>query len=289
MKKLLYTAALMSVLCLGCGKNVDPEPVSPAPPAPPVVPPTPKTCIISGISQRNSGSKAEFFLSVVYDNAFNPVKVSVFDSLSNTSLFNATLTYATTDSIRIDQYQYMKLDANKRVSVFVTKSDPADIAFSDDYRYEYSYNTEGYLAAKKLFINGSKTPGYTTTYTYTGELLTGCVMTAGGTSLKVFESTLSYDASQSPKTMFYTFPDAFESYYYVTALNFGTRPARPLAQVVSKLYNPSNGSVIDTWTTHYSAYSFDANGYLTGSNITGDLQQGMAAFYGKTYFSYQCQ
>ncbi|MES2372128.1 MAG: hypothetical protein V4557_06080 [Bacteroidota bacterium] len=287
-RKLLYNIILI-VICssvyIGCSKGDDPTPTPP--PVPPVPPVGNKTCIISGISQRNSGTKAEFGMTVLYDNNLNPVKVSIFDSVANTSLFTATLTYASADSIAIDQYQYMKMDANKRIIAFITKSDLADIPNSDNYRYEYIYNTGGYLASKNLYINGSKLPNYTTVYSYTNNLVTGCVMSAG--NLKVLESTLSYDATISPKTMIYTFPDAFESYYYTATLNFGTRPAKPLMQVITKLYNPGNGTLLDTWTTNYSGYSIDSNGYLNGGTASGDLQQGMASFYGKTFFTYQCQ
>jgi hypothetical protein len=165
-----------------------------------------------------------------------------------------------------------------------------DIANADDYRYEYIYTSDGYLSTKNLYINGSKVANYTTVYTYNNGLLTGCVMTATSAgNLKMLESTLSYDATLSPKTMIYTFPDAFESYYYTATLNFGVRPTKPLAQVVTKLYNPGNGTLIDTWTTNYSGYSVDSNGYLSGGTANGDLQQGIASFYGKTYFTYQCQ
>src|SRR6478609_2429999 len=218
-RKFFYTIIFVLIcgaVFLGCGKDDAPTPTPVPPVTPPVTPPVVnKTCIISGISQRNSGAKAEFGMTVSYDNNLNPIKVTIFDSAANTSLFNATLTYASADSIRIDQYQYMKMDAGKRITRFVTKSDMTDIANADDYRYEYIYTSDGYLSSKNLYINGSKLPNYTTSYAYTNGLLTGCVMTATSAgNLKVLESTLSYDATLSPKTMIYTFPDAFESFYY---------------------------------------------------------------------------
>jgi hypothetical protein len=284
MKK--WMTVWITTTLLACSKGPDPVP------APPPVPPvqTNKTCIVSGIAQRNSGNKAEFALSIGYNASLAATNINIFDSTANSSLFNATLTYAGTDSIRIDQYQYMKLDASKRVTVFVTKSDLNDIPNSDNYRYEYGYDIDGYLVTKNLFLNGSTKPGYTTSYSYSNGLLTGCVMKTGGSSgLKILEATLSYDATQSPKTMLYCFPDGFESYFYSVALNFGRRPANPLSQVVTKIYNPSNAALIDTWTTNYSGYILDANGYISSCTVSGDHQQGMAALYGKTYLSYQCQ
>lgn len=290
-KKLFNTTlSFLMVVILYCGCSKGGDTPTPSPTPAPTPPPTVKTCIISGISQRNSGAKAEFGLTVLYDNSLNPVKITVYDSAIDTRIFDASLTYASSDSIRIDQYQYMKMDGNKRIILFMTKSDMSDPVNSDNYRYEYVYNSDGYLSAKNLYINGSKLANYSTIYSYTNGLLTGCVMTAVSSgNKKILESTLSYDASLSPKTMLYTFPDAFESYYYTAALNFGIRPSKPLTQVVTKIYNPANGAVLDTWTTNYTGYGIDGNGYLSNGTASGDLQQGMAAFFGKTYFSYQCQ
>jgi hypothetical protein len=184
----------------------------------------------------------------------------------------------------------MKLDTSKRVIAFVTRSDLTDPANSDIYRYEYLYNASGYLAIKNLYINGSVNAYYSTNYAYTNNLLTSCIMTSPiAGNLKVLEATLAYDTSTSPKTTIYPFPDGFENYLYAPVLNFGKRPGKALSQVVTKLYNASTAAVLDTWTTSYTGYSLDSNGYLTNGTANGDLQQGMASFYGKTYFTYQCQ
>ena len=108
-------------------------------------------------------------------------------------------------------------------------------------------------------------------------------------NLKILDAALTYDTSTAPKTMIYPFPDGFENYLYTPILNFGNRPAKALSQVVTKLYNSGTGALLDTWTTNYSGYTLDGNGYLTNGTANGDLQQGMASFYGKTYFTYQCQ
>jgi hypothetical protein len=268
----------------GCSKSGE----SNSPSTTPVI--IAKNCIMSGISQHNSGVKAEFSLTIHYNDKLNPTKIIVYDSTSNTKLFDASLTYASADSIRIDAYQYMKLDSNKRVKAFITKEDLNDPLNSDTYLYEYVYSSDGYLVTKNLYINGSSIANFSTSYSYTNGLISSCLMTAVSSgNKKVLESTLKYDESLSPKTMIYTFPDAFESYYYSTALSFGTRPSKPLKQVVTKLYNPANGVLLDTWSTNYSGYNIDENGYLSNGNATGDLQQGIANFFGKTFFFYQCQ
>jgi hypothetical protein len=108
-------------------------------------------------------------------------------------------------------------------------------------------------------------------------------------SLKVLESTLSYDSSMPIKNWIYTFPDAMEGYPYLSALNFGKHVAHPLSKVVTKIYNPVSGILLDTWTTNYANYKTDVNGYVLSGVATGDLQQGMASFYGKTNFYYTCR
>ncbi|MFO0448569.1 MAG: hypothetical protein ACK52I_07885 [Pseudomonadota bacterium] len=276
------------LLILGCGKSGDTP--APTPPTPPTPPPTPKTCIISSISQQNSGSKSEFSLNIQYDGNLNPIKIGVYDSSLNVKLLDANLTYVTSDSVRLDPYQYFKLDASKRVVVFVTKEDIKVPTLSDNYRFEYKYSSDGYLTTKLLFINGSNTPQYTTDYSYSNGLLVSCSMTASTAgNKKVLESTLTYDATLSPKTMIYTFPDGFESSLYSAALNFGIRPSKPLTKVVTKIYDPVTSNLLDTWTTNYSGYNIDSNGYLSNGLSTGDQQQGIFLFYGKTNFIYQCK
>lgn len=278
---------IASALFIGCSKK-DNNPVTP-PPSPPPTPPVATICIISGISQVNSGSKSEAALTANYDGNYNVTRLSIYDSINNIKRFDASLNYITSDSIRIDGYQYLRLDAGKRVILFVTKSDMANPATADDYRFEYSYNAQGYLETKNLFINGSKLPNFKSVYTYTNNLLTKCVMTAVSSgNIKVLESDLTYITSTTVKGWIYTFPDAIEGYMYFTVLNFGNRPINPLQQVVTKIYNTTTGAILDTWSTNYSGYKVDANGYLTYGIASGDMQQGMAMFYGKTNFYYQC-
>lgn len=284
----LFKILIGGILTLfSCTKGSDSSVPTPNPTPPN---PTPKNCIISYISQQNSGPKPEFALTIAYNSSLSPIQITAFDSATNKQLFFAKFTYASSDSIRIDSYQYIKLDANKRVVSFFTKSDMTDVQNSDNYHYEYKYNAEGFLVTKNLFINASLSPTYVTTYSYTNGLLMGCLMIAASAgNKKVLESTISYEASLSPKTMIYTFPDGFESYYYSCAFNFGLKPNKPLKQIITNLYNPVSGSVIDSWTTNYSGYILNSDGYLTYGVTSGEQQQGIASFFGKTSFGYQCQ
>ncbi len=278
-------------LFTGCSKQETPPPVNP-PTNPPTNPPptTPRTCLLAGVSQANTGAKSDFVLSISLNSSDLPTKFLVFDSLANTKIYEANLSYITADSIRLDQYQYIKLDGAKRVSVFVTKSDMGIPATADDYRFVYTYNREGFLITKQLYINGSANPFQTTNYSYANNLLIKCVMSvAGNTSLKLLEADLVYDNNTTIKDWIYTFPDAFESNVLNTALSFGNKANKPLTSMVTKIYNPANGNILDTWTTNFSGYSFNTDGYIQSVNASGDLQQGMAIVYGKTNFNYACK
>ena len=248
-----------------------------------------KTCMISTISQINSGKGAEFSLTANYNSSYNVTRIVIYDSVNKAKNFEAAFNYITKDSIRIDQYQYFILDANGRVIRFATKSDLNSPQNSDNYLFEYTYNTQGYLISKNLFINGSTIPNFSTAYSYTNNLLTNCIMTAVSSgNLKVLESNILYDGTHTIKNWIYTFPDAMEGYMYLAILNFGNRSANPLRQVTTKIYNPSTGVLLDTWITNYGNYVIDANGYVLSGEANGDLQQGIASFYGKTNFYYVC-
>src|SRR6476620_12721506 len=93
--------------------------------------------------------------SAFYNNHYDVTKVIVYDSVHKAKTFEANFNYVTVDSVRIDAYQYMLLDGSKRVIRFVTKSDMTDPVHADDYLFEYTYDSDGFLATKNLFINGS--------------------------------------------------------------------------------------------------------------------------------------
>jgi len=286
LKSSILFSLISITLLLGCGKNGS-GPTNPPSTNPPTTPPVAKTCQLLGISQLNGGSKPDFALTITFTNDIASA-ILLYDSLGNQKVFDATFQQITSDSIRIDQYQYLKVDANKRVTTLVTRSDMTNPLNADIHRYTYTYNTEGYLTKKDLYVNDAYF--YTTNYTYANNLLIKCIMTvAGNDSYKILESDLTYDANTTIKNWLYTFPDAFESYLYNPALNFGNKGNKALSQIITKIYNPVSGTVIDTWTTNYSNYVISADGYIQSGTANGDLQQGMASFYGKTTFYYQCK
>lgn len=91
------------------------------------------------------------------------------------------------------------------------------------------------------------------------------------------------------KKALYPFADGFENYIYTLIINFGKRPKCPIRNIVTKLYDPLSGSVLDTWTTSSGSFSLNLDGYLTQMTQTGDFQQGLGMFFGKTVIGYQCR
>jgi hypothetical protein len=273
---------------LACGKNTD-APTTPANTGSGTNNNEGVNCVMTSISQVNSGSSSESSLSATYNSNYQVTKLTVYDSTDKAKSFEANFKYVTADSVRISPFQYILLDGNKRVTRFVTKSDISDPEHADDYVFEYTYNADGYLETKNCFINGSAKANFSTTYSYTNQQLTSCLMTipiAG--NLKVLEATLAYGNQSNIKSWIYTFPDAMEGYPFSTMLNFGKHVAHPLNRVVTKIYDPQAQNLIDTWTTNYANYIIDINGYILSGEATGDLQQGIASFYGKTNFYYAC-
>lgn len=268
--------SVFAILSLGCGKSGN-SPIKP-----------PKTCSLIGIEQQNTGGKPDYALTLAF-NGVNPIRLTLFDSLNNNKLLEEDFILGSTDSIRIDQYQYIKLDADQRVIAFVTRADMSQPATSDEYRYEYSYNTNGYLIGKKLFANGSTLPLNGSNYTYNNNLLVKCEVWVGNPNIKVLEADLTYHSNITAKDWLYTIPDAFESYLHSTLFSFGNKPRLALSQVTTKLLHPGSGATMEIWNTTYTNYSLNADGYIQSVTANGDLQKGMATMHGKTVFKYQCQ
>ncbi len=248
-----------------------------------------KTCAVLSISRFNNGAKSDYAMTVFYDYVNRPVRMVLYDSLRKVKDYEASFVYQS-DAIKIDQYQSFKIDpTTQQIRTFTTKYDLANPK-SDDYVYEYLYNDSGYLTVKNLYINGAKTPTYKTNYVYDNNyLLTGCTMVLASSNLKILESTVTYETTQSVKGFLYNFPDGFESFMYSPIFNYGRKMKYPVKTMVTKLYDPSNNAVLDTWTSSFGSFALTADGYVAQATHAGDLQQGFGLFYGKTVFTYMCQ
>lgn len=248
-----------------------------------------RACSVMSISRFNNGAKSDYALTVFYDFVNRPTRMIMYDSLRKIKEYEASFVYQS-DGIIIDQHQSFKIDpTTQQIRSYTTKENLA-VANSDIFLYTYVYNDSGYLVSKNQFINGSQKPIYTTTYTYdNNNLLIGCNMVLASTNKKVLESAITYETSRVVKSFIYTFPDGFESFKFSPILNYGKKMKYPVKTMVTKLYDPANNSLLDTWSSSYGSYIFTPENYVSQGVQSGDLQQGFGFFYGRIGITYLCQ
>lgn len=248
-----------------------------------------KNCQIISVTNKNSNNKSDIALTVYYDFVNRASRFVLFDSIRNIKLKENTFTYQS-DGIAINKFESISLDpTTQQVRKFTTKADLSN-PNSDELLYEYVYNDSGYLITKNQYINGAKTPTYKTTYSYdASNNLVSCLMQLVSGNKKILESTATYDETRVLSNFIYTFPDGFENYIYTTIFNYGKKPKYAIKSMVTKIIDPSTGGVLDTWTTAFGTYSINPDGYITQLTQTGDFQQGLGLFYGKTDISYICK
>lgn len=246
-------------------------------------------CSVVSISRFNNGAKSDYALTVFYDFVNRPSRMVMYDSLKKIKEYEASFVYQS-DAIVIDQHQVFKIDpTTQQVRSYATKENLANNN-SDNFLYTYTYNDSGYLVSKNQHINGSLKPIYTTTYNYdNSNLLIGCTMILASTNKKVLESTVTYETSRVIKSFIYSFPDGFESFKFSPVLNYGKKMKYPVKTMVTKIYDPSNNTLLDTWTSSYGSYTFTPENYVSQGVHSGDFQQGFGFFYGKIGITYLCQ
>jgi len=268
-------------------------PSSPSAPSNAVVPGTgvvvQKNCQIMSISNYNANNKTDFSMTVFYDYVNRPSKLVLYDSIRNILLKESVFTYQA-DGIFISKYELLSLDpTTQQVKKYTTKADLSN-PNSDDVIFEYIYNDSGYLVTKNKYINGSKLPTYKTSYTYdAANNLTSCLMVVVSSNKKILESTIAYDETIKSSNFIYPFADGFENYIYTPIFNFGKKQKYPIKNMSTKIFDPASGSLIDTWTSGFGTFSMNVDGYITQLTQTGDFQQGLGMFYGKTVLGYVCK
>lgn len=276
-------------LAAGCTKSPPYVITDPATGLPPVALTTASgDCLITKITQKNkSANSADNAFEIKRDAALVASNISFYDSLANKSEYNIQLVTAG-DTIRLSAGGYFILNSTtKLVSYFYTLADNTDPT-SDKQVYQYLYDANGYLVKKYLFVNGASSPYYETNYTYNNNLLSACVVYAGAQKVKLLESSIDYDMTAARKAWIYLFPDFFEGYQYLQALNFGKRGNYPVKNIVTKIYDVSDGSILDTWATTFNGYVYSQDNFILQTTAQGDLQQGLGLLFGTTRFDYQC-
>jgi hypothetical protein len=290
----VYLAAFIFIA--GCSK---PDPVTPPdpPPPPPVIEQPPVDlappggdCQLLKISQKNNSSGADDNVYEIQKAGIqaNPTGIVYTDNLKSKNNYSLTIRTAG-DTLSLSTGEYFLINpGTKLVRYFVTRSDLSD-PLSDKQVWEYVYNANGYLVKKYGYINNAATPLYESNYTYdNNNLLTGCTMYVGSKRDRLLQTTFTYDMSSAIKSWIYLFPDFFEGYRYLQAMPFGKKGVYPVKSITTTVYDVSNGSILDTWATNFSGYTFSKDGFVLQTTAKGDLQQGLGLLYGATKFDYQC-
>jgi hypothetical protein len=278
----------MMVAILSCGKSTfeitDPETGEP---------PVPMTsdsgqCHLIKIMQRNKSKTQNDNVFLMERNAsFVTSRISYYDSLTGKMDFTVTTSYSG-DTIILNTGEYLVTDKTTGYVRFLyTRSDFSDPG-SDEHLYEYIYNAAGYLSRKLVYINGSGAPAYQTNYNYENGLLTDCVLYTGAQKNKFLESTIQYDAAMPIKPWLYLFPDFFEGYYYAQSFSFGRKQSVAAKSIVTKIYDPSTTTLLDTWATTLSGYVLSKDNFVLQVDAKGDHQQGLGLLFGTTRFEYSC-
>ncbi len=278
-KYLAYITALL--FSIGCGKekSIDTGDFNPIFIG--------NNCRISQVltvdSLSNIGLEAQ---NTFFNNNGRATATELFDSLSNTAVFRATLTYKG-DSVFVGPSQYFITDASGRVKLFKGLEDPTN-PFSDTVRIVFSYDAQGFLVKQEYYYFGLSFPLLRSNYTYNSGNLTKAVLISLIPSQEVVvDAVAEYNNTQPTRECMYYFPDGFFTAPYIHALNFGKRPANTIKKLTTKIFN--SGQLADSLVTNYRNYRFSRDGYVLELFADGALQEGLGIINGKTKFRYKCR
>lgn len=244
-------------------------------------------CRISQILTVDSFSSVGYEAHNIFFNAAgNATRSQIIDSLSSSSFFDESFTYKG-DTIYVRNIGFFVKNSSGRVQSFKGPEDPTD-PFSDTVTINFTYSAAGALTKAEYFYFGIPIPLVRSTYTYTGNNLTKARTDLLVPSFEtIIESELVYNTAQTVRDFIYTFPDAYELYPFLPALNFGNKPTNALTKVTTKIYDA--GLLTDSLVTTYKNYKLSNDGYVLEFFADGDFQDGMGIYNGRTKFKYFCK
>lgn len=246
-------------------------------------------CRISAIASLDTATD---FGIASHTTFFNAAQVAtgtfIFDSTSNTALFNASFTYRGDTMLVGNGSYFVRNTTTGRVTKFIGPQDPEDPQ-SDTLEVLFSYNPEGNLIKKDYFIKGVPVPVFRSTYTYTAGNLTQSKfeIVLPGFESKLSEADLEYNTAQTVRNFLCVLPDGSLTAPYIMALNLGTPSKNVLTKMTTRYYD--NNVLDETLTTVYRNYKFSRDGYVLELIADGDYQEGTGILFGKTKFSYSCK
>ena len=98
---------------------------------------------------------------------------------------------------------------------------------------------------------------------------------------------MEYDGTKTVKNFIPVFPDGYENFLYVMALDMGLKSRNPLTKMTASNYN-AQGTIDQTVTTTFSKHVYSTDGYLLEWVASGDDPASTALPSGLTRFSYKC-
>ena len=220
--------------------------------------------------------------------------VTLFDSLTNTLVFNSMPTYSG-DTIFIDPDEYFIVDnTTKMVSHLhgVLISAFPTIPFEADY----VYNPDGTLAQKKYDIPGAGvSPAVVVDYTYIAGNLTHVTTTdyTAPSPEVIKDADVDYYSNIKPKNYLNLMPDETINddinhfAPYTQFFNFGKKPVNAIKKLIVRNY--FGGVATDSTVSNFATYILSRDNYVVSVYMLGDDQESIPAAESKLVFSYKCK
>ena len=246
-------------------------------------------CRVSQILQLDSNSRQGLTsFNTFFNGSDQATRVVTYDSIQQATLFTANLTY-TGDTLRVNPREYFLLNPNKRAASFHTYQDPTDTA-SGAVTFIYTYDVAGYMSKKEIFVAGVPIPAIRFNYTWGGGNLLSVDgnVVVPGLEKKLFTAFMEYDETKTVKNFIPIFPEGYENFPYVMALDLGLKSKNALVNLSASNYD-DQGNVSQTITTTFSKHVFSTDGYLLEWTANGDEPASTALPSGLTHFSYKCR
>ncbi|MBX9783464.1 MAG: hypothetical protein K2X48_09245 [Chitinophagaceae bacterium] len=284
MKKIIFIAAVLSVAFFSCKREKSIDSTTGTTGTPVFLG---TNCRISQVLNVDSLSSIGLEAHNIFFNSTGvATRVQLIDSITNDVYLNDSYTYKG-DTIFIAGVGYLlKNNTTGRISLFRGLEDPTD-PLSDTIIINFTYNTSGFLTKAEYAYTFLPVTVLRSTYTYTGNNLTKARTDVLAPSFEtVITSDLEY-TSQPVRDFIYTIPDAYYTYPYLPAFNFGNKSANALKKVTTRYFD--NGVATDSAITTYKNFRLSADGYVLEFYADGDLQDGMGIYDGRTKFKYFCR
>jgi hypothetical protein len=271
------------LLFMSCSKELSDESDNPNK----LNPPLGRNCKVNKITALDSlTGQGLGSVYTLYNSAGQAALVQVYDSLSNSMSFESSL-YYDGDTVRINPVMYFLLVTSRRVRQFF--SEQTHNGRIDTLTIRYNYNSAGYLASRELYTGNQPIPIFRYTYTWQdGNMVAvdGSVAVPG-VDQKILTAVLEYDPGTTVNKFLQTFPDSFETNFFLSALDLGKASRNALKKMSVTLYD-DQGLPEETYVNHYSNYVFSSDGYLLEWSTYTEASSAGPAHGGRERFGYYC-